>query len=222
MQVILITEVKTADLVKFWNENCQSVQGDYNVVKKFADRMTAEKRIDILVGKMDFEGVREIPEGFMPAPEGYEGQELAAEYLADGAAEEEKKPAPTLNAGGFSLLVQQVQDAQKAIAESGEPLIKKDTGSKAANSEGVAASWADGEVRAARLRRNSVSVELDGKNVGVFKSTYEAFRALRLPNNKHIRFRLRLKEAHRDNGGTATFEHNGKNYVFSITEVEAE
>lgn len=109
----------------------------------------------------------------------------------------------------------------KNEAEGPKP-VSKNSGSKASNSDGVAASWADNEVREARLTRDGVSVELEGQNVGVFKSTREAFRNLRLPDNKHIRFRLKLKEAHRIDGGKETFEHNGKKYVFQIVAIDAE
>lgn len=216
---ILIAEVKTADLVKFWNENCTNVQGDYKEVKKFADRETAEKRINTLVGKMDFEDNLYVAEGWMPAPEGYEG--VDADQLP---AEEERQEDPEVTAakakaatGAFAMLAQSVQDAQQKAAETGESVMgQRKADAKASNSEGVAASWADNEVRASRLKRDSVTVEMDGQNLGVFKSTYEAFRTLRLPNNKHIRFRLKLKEAFRDKGEGATFEHNGKKYEFSI------
>lgn len=121
----------------------------------------------------------------------------------------------------FNALQTTLQALNEKNGSEPKPAVKT-SGSKASNSDGVAASWADSEVREARLTRDGVKVELEGKEVGTFKSTREAFRALRLPDNKHIRFRLRLKEAHRINGGSETFEQNGKKYVFSIVAIDAE
>lgn len=220
MQVILISEVKTADLVSFYNAQISN-KPEGKEIKKFADRPTAEKRVDDLVAYLTnvHEGWLNIQEGWMPAPEGYDGTELDDVEVAEEEQEDPEVVAARAraSAGAFGQLVQSVQEAQKKAEETGEPVMgQKKSDSKASNSDGVAASWADNEVRASRLKRDGVSVEMDGQNLGVFKSTYEAFRALRLPNNKHIRFRLKLKESFRDKGEGATFEHNGKKYEFTI------
>lgn len=229
---VKISEVKSTDLVKFWNENCTKVQGDYKEIKKFRDRDDAERRVNILVGKMDFEGSLTIPEDWMPAPEDQEGARDLEELLDDEAFpewlrdEEEDKEVIAAKArastGAFATLVQSVQDAHAKAAENGETVMgERKADSKASNSDGVAASWADNEVRASRLKRDGVKVEDEtGGLLGIFKSTYEAFRALRLPNNKHIRFRLKLKESFRDKGEGAVFEHNEKSYHFSIVPAE--
>jgi len=67
---------------------------------------------------------------------------------------------------------------------------------RSAQAEGVAKSWHDPAVRAARAQRNGV--EVDGVE---YKSTAAAFRALSLPFNKHVAFRGKLKAA-----GTLEFE----------------
>lgn len=61
---------------------------------------------------------------------------------------------------------------------------------RSAQAEGVAKSWHDPAVRAARAQRNGVEV-----NGVEYKSTAAAFRALRLPFNKHVAFRGKLKAA---------------------------
>jgi hypothetical protein len=62
-------------------------------------------------------------------------------------------------------------------------------------SAGIAASWADPEVRAARLQRTEVEVQDNtGKIVGQFKSVPAAFRALRLGTGFH-KTRLEVKAA---------------------------
>lgn len=229
MKTIAINEAKTADLVAFYNGNISRVDPDGTPVKKFTDRATAEKRVFNLVEKLAAHFPNEeIPEGHIPDPSAAaEGQRPAeSDTSEEEETEEDRARAAAAAANGasaFALLVQGVQDAVQKAAENGvKPVASRSSPSKASNSDGVAASWADSEVREARLKRDGVEVKLDGKSVGIFKSTRDAFRALRLPDNKHIRFRLKLKEAHRENGESATFEHNNKNYIFSIVEIEAE
>lgn len=82
--------------------------------------------------------------------------------------------------------------------------------SHASNAAGVAASWADPAVHAARLTRDGVTVTVDGKTT-THKSTRDAFRFYRLMDSKHIRFRGILKAAR-----TATYEEGKKSYVFAI------
>lgn len=166
------------------------------------------------------------PESVEPAVEaGGEAQGGAESQEEEEEDEEEVQQRAAKSHSAFNALqatLAAVQAQQEKAKENGEKTKISSSVSKASNSEGVAASWVDSNIRAARLTRDGVSVELDGKNVGVYKSTREAFRNLRLPDNKHIRFRLRLKEAHRDHHGeSATFEHNGKNYVFTIVQVDA-
>ena len=144
---------------------------------------------------------------------------------SDGEESDEDEEGTTQSSAKSHNAFNMLQSTLQAINEKqgSEPKpAAKSSGSKASNSDGVAASWADSEVREARLTRDGVKVELEGKEVGTFKSTREAFRALRLPDNKHIRFRLRLKEAHRISGGSETFEQNGKKYVFTIVAIDAE
>lgn len=113
-----------------------------------------------------------------------------------------------------------MNDKAQSDAQNGVKTVTRSSSAKASNSDGVAASWVDADIRAARLTRDGVKVDQDGVELGVFKSTREAFRNLRLPDNKHIRFRLKLKEAHRDHGEGATFEHNGKKFNFTIVQVD--
>lgn len=82
--------------------------------------------------------------------------------------------------------------------------------SHASNAAGVAASWSDPAVHAARLKRDGVTVTFEGKTT-THKSTRDAFRFYRLMDSKHIRFRGILK-ANR----TATYEEGKKSYAFAI------
>ncbi len=81
---------------------------------------------------------------------------------------------------------------------------------KLGNSAGVAKSWCDEKVRAARTQRNGVTVRSNDVATPN-KSVAEAFRALRLPMARHIRFRIALKAS-----GRETFEDNGKMYAFEL------
>ncbi len=78
------------------------------------------------------------------------------------------------------------------------------------NAAAIAASWANPDVYNARLKRDGVAVTANGKTAE-FKSVRAAFAALNLPDSKHIRFRMKLKEAK-----SATFEWAGNSYRFDI------
>lgn len=92
----------------------------------------------------------------------------------------------------------------------------QETKPRTSNSAGVALSWVNPEVKAARLVRHSVKVRADGTTTE-HKSVAAAFRALRLPMNVHIRFRLALKSAA---DGKAVFENGGKMYAFELVAAE--
>ncbi|WP_250512361.1 hypothetical protein [Caballeronia sp. INDeC2] len=82
----------------------------------------------------------------------------------------------------------------------------------ARNAAGVSRSWGDQAVRAARITKHGVVVTHDGK-VTEHRSVAEAFRAHRLPFEKHIKFRLALKQSP---SGQSVFESGGKFYTFSL------
>jgi hypothetical protein len=95
------------------------------------------------------------------------------------------------------------------------PTIRKapeatDPEARSSNAAGVAKSWGDAAVKSARLARDGVNVTIDGKTT-THKSTREAFREYRLPDSKHIRFRLKLKASKNE-----MFEHEGLTYHFTI------
>lgn len=100
----------------------------------------------------------------------------------------------------------------EAAAEAGETEEQKTertarAAARASNSVGVALSWRNPEVRAARLTRDGVHVtDANGADAGTYKSVAEAFRALRLPFEKHIKFRLALKTSRKETINGFTFE----------------
>lgn len=103
--------------------------------------------------------------------------------------------------------------ADRATAEKRvRPFLEADaaTAPKRTLSEAIAASWTRPDVAAARSTRNAVRA-----NGTEYRSVREAFRALRLPIEKHIPFRMSLKAA-----GKATFETGKKSVSFEIIPAE--
>jgi hypothetical protein len=81
-----------------------------------------------------------------------------------------------------------------------------------ARSAGVAKSWTDASVKAARLTKHGVIVKAGGKTTE-HKSAAAAFRAYGLPMSKCIAFRGKLKAS-----GKEVFEHNGVMHAFRLVE----
>jgi hypothetical protein len=80
-------------------------------------------------------------------------------------------------------------------------------------SEAIRESWNDKGIAASRATRDNVAVE---GHEGVFRSVGEAFKTLKLPMGKHIRFRGELKQK-----GKLTFTHNNKEFNFKVVKKEA-
>lgn len=78
-------------------------------------------------------------------------------------------------------------------------------------SKSISESWNKPEVAAKRARRDNVKVS----GSGVFRSVLEAFKSLNLPQSKHIKFRMALKQV-----GSGVFEYGGKTYEFTIVEKQ--
>jgi hypothetical protein len=78
------------------------------------------------------------------------------------------------------------------------------------NALGVSLSWGNPEVRAARLIRDGVTVTVDGVT-SAYPSVRQAFRAYRLPDSVHIRFRLKLKSSRKE-----VFNYKEVDYLFEI------
>lgn len=99
----------------------------------------------------------------------------------------------------------------KARAVSDKPAVRL-----ASNSLGIAASWQDEGIKKARTTRNRVEVVYNGKREE-HKSVRAAFTSYGLPDEKHIRFRMKLKASKAE-----TFEHNGEKFEFALVEREEE
>src|ERR1700682_6497167 len=86
----------------------------------------------------------------------------------------------------------------------------KEQAKSAKRAAATAASWENPEVKARRLKHDSVQVTVNGIT-SVHRSLRDAFKAHTLPDRKHIKFRLELKEKKQ-----LTFWVDARPYFFKI------
>lgn len=195
-----VIATKTADLVAFYNANSGS-----KPIKKFADRRTAETRVIALIESLN---ALDEPSNESPIPDAKPREEVSSNVKTHKARAVLKKAEPTqeeldaMTDEEYEAFVKSgLNDSANCVVQNGTPSNRR------SNSEGIAKSWDNKEVAQKRLTRNGVIVE----GVGEFKSVRVAFAALGLPDSKHIRFRMKLKEA-----GRLNFEFGNKSYTFQI------
>ncbi|EFG3743293.1 hypothetical protein BOU83_005034 [Escherichia coli] len=195
-----VIATKTADLVAFYNANSGS-----KPIKKFADRRTAETRVIALIESLN---ALDEPSNESPIPDAKPREEVSSDVKTHKARAVVKKAEPTqeeldaMTDEEYEAFVKSgLNDSANCVVQNGTPSHRR------SNSEGIAKSWDNKEVAQKRLTRNGVMVE----GVGEFKSVRAAFAALGLPDSKHIRFRMKLKEA-----GRLNFEFGNKSYTFQI------
>ena len=229
MKQITISAATPAQLLAFFNHFSVKFP-DGTAIKRFADRKTAEKRCAVLAEKVASHFPEEAPdEGFIIDPASITAADAAAleEERLEREAEEAKKAANghnVLNTLATTLTEMSAHAAKGNAKEkgAGSPAKPKNTPKAKAtpkegggNREGVKKSWEDERIRGLRLTRDRVTVQA-GKSAPIeLESTPEGFRHFNLPMSKMIRFRLDVKEAGRQ-GKSATFEHNGVKYIFTI------
>lgn len=195
-----VIATKTADLVAFYNANSGS-----KPIKKFADRRTAETRVIALIESLN---ALDEPSNESSIPDAKPREEVSSDVKTHKARAVVKKAEPTqeeldaMSDEEYEAFVKSgLNDSANCVVQNGTPSHRR------SNSEGIAKSWDNKEVAQKRLTRNGVMVE----GVGEFKSVRVAFAALGLPDSKHIRFRMKLKEA-----GRLNFEFGNKSYTFQI------
>ncbi len=195
-----VIATKTADLVAFYNAN-----SGLKPIKKFADRRTAETRVIALIESLN---ALDEPSNESPIPDAKPREEVSSDVKTHKARAVVKKAEPTqeeldaMTDEEYEAFVKSgLNDSANCVVQNGTPSHRR------SNSEGIAKSWDNKEVAQKRLTRNGVMVE----GVGEFKSVRVAFAALGLPDSKHIRFRMKLKEA-----GRLNFEFGNKSYTFQI------
>lgn len=191
---------KTADLVAFYNANSGS-----KPIKKFVDRRTAETRVIALIESLN---ALAEPSNESPIPDAKPQENVSSDVKTHKARALVKKAEPTQEE--LDAMTDEEYEAfvKSGLNDSADSIVQNDRPAhRRSNSEGIAKSWDNKEVAQKRLTRNGVMVE----GVGEFKSVRVAFAALGLPDSKHIRFRMKLKEA-----GRLNFEFGNKSYTFQI------
>lgn len=213
LQAFDITAAKTGELVEFYNKHAAKP------VTKFADRKTAEKRCADLVASIVAERAAKVEKAGKKA-EGVARGSKKAEREAEAerrTAAAKKGHCPACGAKSDTTHGRIVErgghqhevDMHVATChscghdfnhETGKP-AKYTGGENSARAAAIRASWADPEVAAKRAARTHVKV-----NCVEYRSVREAFKALGLPDSKHIKFRMELKAS-----GKKTFD--GKVFV---------
>lgn len=137
-------------------------------------------------------------------------EEFQAQMMAEleASAEEERQKA----------LAEEAKKAIKAGTKPGDDKARQVTNQPAvrlaSNSLGIAASWQDEAVKKARTTRNRVEV-IHNNIREEHKSVRAAFVAYGLPDEKHIRFRMKLKQSLAE-----VFEWNGEKFEFLLVARE--
>ncbi len=151
-------------------------------ITKFSDRATAEKRCIALL---------EVIAALEEAPKAPEAPAPVVAHKPRKVAEKKEPNLEELDDEAFKA--QMLEGAERK-----------------SNAAAIAKSWTNPDVYNKRLQRDGVAVTVNGKS-SEFKSVRAAFAAFNLPDSKHIRFRMKLKEAK-----SATFEWAGQSYRFDI------
>lgn len=183
-----LVAASTADLVAYYNHHADKP------VKRFSDRQTAERRVLKLI---------EENRGPLPNDNGLsqEATELLAALEADAGnwsgcplwegnvGDDAQRPYlnELIAAGLVHLQVDHENGETQEWVIFGKGETKAPTSTTA--SQGIADSWTDPDVRAARSSR--IHIMVDGTT---YKSVRQAFVALDLPLNQHIAFRGRLRD----------------------------
>jgi hypothetical protein len=174
-----IKEAKTSDLVSAYNK--AATEMGQNVIKKFANRDTAEKRTRDILDNLDayrtYEGHLECPHCGCHHSNGYMIDEGEGNDVNGETVRNHSHRICCLGCGG----------------EFGTPLKGAGEHSEA-RSVGIAKSWEDPEVAAKRAQRHGVEVTVDGGEKLYFGSVRKAYVQLGLPLSGHIKFRMHLKE----------------------------
>lgn len=103
------------------------------------------------------------------------------------------------------------------VSKAKPPRVAKEKIDKApANrSESIRRSWTVMATHNARSTRHSVEVHEEGRkseSLQSYRSTLAAFRALKIPEGTHIRFRMELKAK-----GKNVIDHEGTKFHFAVT-----
>jgi hypothetical protein len=179
MKSINVQTAKTSELVAFYNEHAEQLGKKH--ITKFADRQTAEMRVSMMIA--DLEAEQAEP----PKPYGFEDHGLTNcphcnIHLENGVGVHNDE------VNGKVIKHDKFQFVCLACGTEFGPEIPGVKPVDEKRSAAIAETWKDEDVRKARSTHNAV--EVDGVR---YRSVREAFKALGLPDSKHIKFRGQLK-----------------------------
>lgn len=211
-----------ANLEKIESETAPSTAG-IEVTEVAVEQVVAEEKVEPATEATEVEVIEVATSGAIvvieASPLTEAKNKLAAFFGSNEKAPETEEPGDEDDDGeeceeARERRLQAEADAE-ANPEAGTAKPKSSAGSwRGNNSEGVARSWCDPVVREKRLTRNGIAVKRsDQPGEGEYKSVAEAFHALGLPFNKHIKFRLELKTS---DSKIAIFAHDGVSYTFEL------
>lgn len=204
----LVEDADMSELLAFYNANV----AENKMVKRFNSKEDAVKKVLTLLAVLSSMGgeqeLAERDEALLNAKSNGVKVHKTRKSVVKPPKQETTEPDDD-NLTDEEWEARLRQDLENAGNGESEPKPKRGP-IGGANRESIARSWSDGSVKAARLTRNGVTVTVNGK-VTEHKSVRAAFQAYSLPDSKHIRFRLRLKEER-----NCIFEHNNIQYLFQI------
>lgn len=171
-----LSTLKTADLLAIFNAAAGAS------VARFSDRQTAERRVALALALPDA-NVRLLSAGICPAcGDRHNGLTAGRVVPSTGRVVDEHLITCHVCVSEWDSNTGKIASAKKPASASAAAQI--------------AASWADPEVRAARLDRVGVKVvRVESGETSSFKSVAAAFSALQLPTSRIIPTRMKAKEA---------------------------
>jgi hypothetical protein len=137
--------------------------------------------------------------------------EMVAEYNALTGKDIKKFSSRAAGEKQLAKVRSEVSSTSQAASDTGKANKVPAKSVSVNRSKSISESWNNPEVSAKRVQRHNVKVE----GAGVFRSVLEAFKILNLPQSKHIKFRMALKQV-----GSGVFEYGGKTYEFTIVEKQ--
>lgn len=144
-------------------------------IKKFSSRAAGESQVAMaILSSENKAGHAGVPKGSKPS----------GGAISEAAHKQRKNVAAK---SSMTRLTDQVTKPRQVAA-------KKAAKGERDASTAIKASWSDKDVRAARSLKERI--KCDGKD---YRSVADAFRQLRLPMAKHVKFRMELKESRKAN-----------------------
>ena len=198
-------EVTIKMMQEWWKENASDLELEKGV-PRWRTRVDASNACKVLMKRIDRQiRIDEFTEGM--SDEEYDAL-MQAPHLTEQQYEAlMNDPDITKEDWLAKMRVPAAFDATKPPVEEEE---EKPARRLSSNSIGISLSWKNEEVKKARTTRHRVYVLHENQETE-HKSTKAAFDYYGLPDSKHIRFRMRLKQ-----NGFESITHDGGVYEFRL------